>query len=183
MLRLLFVPFRTRISLVLLSCAWVVLTSTEIRAQDEAADAIKKLGGKVDRDDKAEGKPITVVSFGVTGVDDNALDSVKDLPTIKKLTLNGTKITDAGLEKLKGMSALEKLYLVDTKITDAGLDHLKPLGHLHVLSLVGTEVTDPGLEKLKELPELQELFLQGTKVTDAGVKSLQDAKPMLKIVR
>jgi len=150
---------------------------------DKAIAEIQKLGGKVDRDEKAEGKPVITVNFGTTSVDDSALVHVEGLKSLKKLTLNGTKVTDAGLEHLKGLMSLEKLYLVDTKISDAGLEQLKDLANLKVLSLVGTEVGDAGLEHLKGLSNLQDLFLFGSKVTEDGAKKLKEALPKVKIDR
>ena len=38
------------------------------------------------------------MNFGATDAADPALGNLKALPTLRKLTLNGTKITDAGLE-------------------------------------------------------------------------------------
>lgn len=150
---------------------------------EKAIAEIQKLGGKVERDDKAPGKPVTVVSFATLKIDDAALDNVKGLAGLKKLTLNGTAITDAGLERLKGLTSLEKLYLVDTKIGDAGLEHLKGLENLQILSVVGTGVTDAGLDHVKGLKSLKELFLFGTKVTEDAAKALKEAKPNLKIDR
>lgn len=163
----------------------MLISAAKVRAQDvdKAIAEIQKLGGKVDRDDKAEGKPVTVVNFGTTQVGDEALANLKGFAKLQKLTLNGTKITDAGLEQLKGLEGLKKLYLVDTKVTDTGLAHLKELKSLEILSLVGTQVTDAGLDNLKELANLKEVFLFGTKVTDEGAKKLKEALPKLKIDR
>lgn len=150
-------------------------------AEDKAVAAVQKRGGRVERDEKADGKPVIVAYFGTLDVNDDALQAVKDLAKLKKLTLNGTKITDAGLDHIKDLKALEKLYLVDTKITDAALEKLKGLAELRVLSLVGTQVSDAGLEHLKGLANLQELFVAGTKVSDDGVKKIKEALPKLKV--
>lgn len=152
------------------------------RAEDDSAiAALQKVGGKVERDDKAPEKPVIVVNLGVTQADDAALEGVKGFAKIQKLTLNGTKITDAGLDHVKGLGSLQKLYLVDTKIGDAGVEKLKDLKELKVLSLAGTGVTDAGLEHLKGLSNLETLFLHGTKATDEGAKALKEALPKLKI--
>ncbi len=152
------------------------------RAEDEAAiTALEKAGAKIERDDKAEGKPVLVVNLGVSGADDAAIALVKGFAKIEKLTLNNTKVTDAGLEPVKALASLKKLYLVDTKITDAGVEKLKDLKELRILSLAGTGVTDAGLEHVKPLANLETLFLHGTKVTDEGVKKLKEALPKLKI--
>ena len=150
---------------------------------EKAVAEIQKAGGKVERDEKAEGKPILVVSFATQPVDDAKLACLAGLDKVQKLTLNSTKITDAGLDAVKGLGSLKKVYLVDTAVTDAGVEKLKGIAGLQVLSLVGTQTTDAGLEHLKGLGELQLLFLAGTKVTDDGVKKLQEALPKLKIER
>jgi internalin A len=154
-------------------------------AQDKALAEIQKRGGKIDRDEtsKEKDKPVIAVNFATTPAEDAALEPLKAIPTLRKVTLNGTKITDAGLEQLKSVPGLKKLYLVDTKITDKGLESIKELKELEVLSLVGTGVTDAGLEQLKGLANLKDLFLYGTKVTDGGVKSLKEALPKTKIDR
>jgi CubicO group peptidase (beta-lactamase class C family) len=145
--------------------------------------AIQKLGGKVERDDKGNGKPVTVVNLGLTEVKDADLEPLEGLASVKKLTLNDTPITDAALDHLKGLSGLEKLYLVDTKVTDAGLERLIGLKSLQVLSLAGTQVSDAGLEYLKAMTGLKEVFLYGTKVGDDGAKKLKEAMPNLKVYR
>jgi hypothetical protein len=155
------------------------------RRQDEnaAVEAIQKLGGRVYRDEAADGKPIDHVNLGATKATDADLEPIKAFPKLKKLMLNSTAIGDAALDVVAATPTVEKLYLVDTKITDAGLEKLKGLAGLQVLSLVGTPVTDAGLEHLAAYPALKLVFLDGTQVTDEGVKTLQEAKPDLKIER
>ena len=157
----------------------------QARAQnlDDAIAAIQKVGGKVERDDKAPEKPVLRVNLSITKVSDADLAQLKGFEKLKVLSLNNTPITDAGLENLKGLGNLEKLYLVDTKVGDGGLEHLKGLANLQVLSLVGTGVGDGGLEHLKGLANLKELFVAGTKVSEGGAKALQEALPKLKIER
>src|SRR4051795_1725536 len=126
--------------------------------QDKSAAEIQKLGGKLDRDDKAPGKPITNVSLAITKVSDGDLVHLEKLVKLRRLSLVGTPITDAGLDHLKGLTELKRLYLVDTKVGDAGLERLKELKGLEVLSLVGTQVTDAAVDTLKDLPNLRDLF-------------------------
>ena len=168
--------FRSAIVLCLMG-----LTTTAFADDDAAIAAVKKAGGKVERDEKEADKPVTVVNLGVTQADDAALEPVKGFAKLKKLTLNGTKITDAGLDHVKGLASLQKLYLVDTKIDDAGVEKLKEMKELRILSLAGTGVTDAGLEHLKGMINLETVFLHGTKVTDEGVKKLKESLPKLKV--
>jgi hypothetical protein len=168
-----------------LPCAWATpaAPAQDPPSADQAAAAIQQKGGKVERDDKAEGKPIIIVNFATMPTSDDDLACLKGLDKLQKLTLNNTKITDAGLAHVEGLTSLQKLYLVDTGISDTGLERLKGLTNLQILSLVGTQITDTGLDHLKGLGNLKTLFLAGTKVTDDGVKTLQEAMPMLKIER
>src|SRR5262249_2624686 len=130
--------------------------------QDKSVTEIQKLGGKVDRDDKAPGKPVTNVSLAITKVSDNDLVHLEKLVKLRRLSLVGTPITDAGLDHLKGLTELKRLYLVDTKVGDAGLERIKDLKGLEVLSLVGTQVSDSAVDTIKELPNLHDVFLLGT---------------------
>lgn len=93
------------------------------------------------------------------GTTDSALATMKELTTLRQLTIVGSRVSDAGLEHLKGLKRLEKLVLKDTSITDEGLQHLI------------------------DLPELRELQLRGSAVTDGGLKNLRDKKADLKVAR
>ena len=70
-------------------------------AEDKAVAFVKKLGGSVDRDEKAPGKPVVEVF------------------------LSNTKVTDAGLKELAALKSLTDLNLSNTKVTDAGLKELQ----------------------------------------------------------
>jgi beta-lactamase regulating signal transducer with metallopeptidase domain/Leucine-rich repeat (LRR) protein len=115
-------------------------------------------------------------SFGQ--ITDTALAPLKDLTTLRELTLNleFSNVTDAGLAPLKDVSALRKLDLWGTKITDAGLAHLKGLSELRELWLNGcTSITDAGLAHLKGLTKLQSLRLNGCEqVTGACLQYLSN---------
>lgn len=70
-------------------------------AEDKAVAFVAKLGGKVTRDEKAPGKPVTTLNLSLGGVTDADL---KELATLKNLTyldLSHTAVTDAGLKELQ----------------------------------------------------------------------------------
>jgi hypothetical protein len=82
---------------------------TDVGDQEKAVSEIEKLGGKMEFNEKAQGRPVISVE------------------------LSGTKVTDAGLEHLKGLTQLQQLHLDGTKITDAGVKKLKQaLPHCHI---------------------------------------------------
>ena len=176
--------------------------------QDPAVAVIKKLGGKVEVDEKKPGKPVVTVTLanreditdetlvhlksltqlthlwlGSTSVTDEGLVHLKDLTKLQYLYLGGTKVNGSGSTSLEGLSQLQELVLDSTPVTDAGLQELKRLTQLQTLRLRDTKITDIGLAQLKGLTRLQFLDLGKTAVTDAGVQNLQQALPMTKVVR
>jgi hypothetical protein len=50
-----------------------VSTARADEAEDKAVEFVKKLGGRITRDDKAEGKPVIKVELGDTKVTDSVL--------------------------------------------------------------------------------------------------------------
>ena len=91
-----------------------------------AVKAVEKLGGKVTRDDKLPGKPVTGVSLFTTAVTDAGLKELKDLKQLTTLDLDGTKVTDAGLKELKDLKQLTSLNLMNTEqVTDDGVADLQ----------------------------------------------------------
>jgi hypothetical protein len=95
-----------------------------------AVAEIERLGGKVFFDKKAAGRPVYSVNFGQTGITDNAMKSVEELPELKVLILDDTKVTDAGLKCVRQLPQLRSLLLMNAGVTDAGLENVKTLVHL-----------------------------------------------------
>ena len=127
-------------------------------AEDQAAKAIEKLGGKVVRDDKDPDQPVIEVDFGRTKVTDAGLKEMAPLKGLQSLDLAGTQVTDAGLKQLADLKGLLKLNLrVCQGVTDAGLKELAPLKRLQSLDIGFTRVTDVGLKELANLKGLETL--------------------------
>lgn len=94
-------------------------------AEDKAVAFVKKLGGEVERDAKAPGKPVVAVHLWNTNVADVGLKNLAPLKDITWLNLSETKVTDAGLKELAALKDLQTLFLGGTKVTDGGLKELK----------------------------------------------------------
>jgi hypothetical protein len=96
-----------------------------------------------------------------SGIDDDDLLPLAELPTVQSLDLSGTDVTDEGLQHIvAGPKDLPTLQLDGTSITDAAIEVLKGLPNLTNLSLTGTAITDKGLAMLPEcLPNLRSLTL------------------------
>jgi Leucine-rich repeat (LRR) protein/uncharacterized GH25 family protein len=145
------------------------------RPSARAVKAIEKLGGTIERDKRARGKPVTRVDLSKCDkLTDADLKELKPLKKIRSLTLTGTEVTDAGLKELKTLRILSFLNLTGTHVTDAGLKQLKGFKYLRRLELSDTEVTDDGLKELRDLKCLYDLELDSTRITDAGLKELRN---------
>jgi hypothetical protein len=157
---------------------WMTGCGRADEAEDKAAKAIEKLGGRIIRDDKAKGKPIVSVYLVGGPVTDAGLKHLAGLKQLQLLVLSFTQVTDAGLKHLAGLKQLHGLYVGSTKVTDAGLEHLAGLKQLRELDLGSTQVTDAGLKHLAGLKQLRGLYLDHTKVTDAGLNHLAGLKEL-----
>jgi len=204
------VLMRLRRSL-LLSAVLVAIAAMPARAapaevdQSKIAAALGKLGGKVEVDEKAPGKPILavrltfsnkltdadlemlkplaslrVLDLGATKITDAGLAHLASLHGLEQLSLAGTRVTDAGLVHLEGMKGLKRLNL-GKKISDAGAKHLKNLTNLEVLDLAGTALTNAGVFYLRNMTKLQVLDLSNTQITDAGLEHLKDLKELRRL--
>jgi len=71
-------------------------------AEDKAVQCLEKLGAKIVRDEKADGKPIFKVEIRGAKITDEALKELVTLKQLQKLDLAATKVTDAGLKDLTG---------------------------------------------------------------------------------
>ncbi|OWK45689.1 protein kinase domain-containing protein [Fimbriiglobus ruber] len=117
---------------------------------------------------------------GVSSVNDDTLDRLRDLPPLTHLlNLNGTAITDAGVEKVarfSGTNQIVHFWLAETKVTDIGLISLTKLPRLCEINLYKTAITSAGVAHLAKLPRLVSLNLIGTRIDDFSLLSLKPHK-------
>ena len=117
-----------------------------------------------------------------TQVTDRGLvDLQRALPDLEQLALSGTGITDDGLPHVAALPRLRNLFLDGTAITDQGMQHLKAMQHLGILDSTGTKVGDAGLGCLRHMVTLRVLRLAQTQVTAAGVAKLHALLPPCQI--
>ncbi len=157
----------------------VVLLSGTGWGDEAAVKWVKKLGGKIKRDDAQPGKPVVKVFLNSTEVEDADLKNLKDLKHLVSLDLFCCYyLTEAAMKELKGLKQLKELSLRETGMTGNGLKELKELKQLTTLNLRSTQVTDAGLKELKELTQLTTLNIGDCgKVTTAGLDELMKALP------
>lgn len=140
-----------------IAIAVLVLCPLVARADDAEEKAVKfifSVGGSVERDEKADGRPVIVVK------------------------LKGSKVTDAGLKELLAIKQLRFVDLSQTQITDAGLKKLATIETLTGLNLSNTRVTDLGMKEIATFKKLEGLVLQNTKVTNKGLKEIGKLEPL-----
>jgi hypothetical protein len=143
-----------------------------IDTEDKAAKYFKKLGALVERDDKAPGKPVVVVSVQgeVSRVGDAELEHLTHFKNLRELTLMWTPLTARGLKELAPLRNLKKLTLMHVGVTDEDLKELAPLKELRELWILGLKVKGQGLKHLTPLEKLEKLNLGGATLTDENLK-------------
>jgi 7,8-dihydropterin-6-yl-methyl-4-(beta-D-ribofuranosyl)aminobenzene 5'-phosphate synthase len=173
----------------------------DIRQQQQAVIALRRLGGRVVYDyqmrgDKHPPAPSWLRSivgeegFGSvrqlwladTEARDGDLARLSALSELKLLDLAKTQITDNGIAHVGGLKNVTDLVLSRTAVTDAGLRHLDDLTRLETLALRDTHVTDAGLAYLERLTSLKDLDLRRTRVSAEGVGKLQLTLPDCDII-
>jgi hypothetical protein len=160
-------------------------------------EAIAKLGGRADCVYSQSAAPkwlkkilgndffCHVSALRIEGATNDDLAWLKDLRSIRHLTLDDSQITDAGLANVRWLSDLETLEIRQVnphdftfrvgEITNYGMQHLVDLRHLRVLALNGVRVGNIGIDRLKHV-DLVSLDLCHTLVSDELLKSIIDMK-------
>lgn len=108
-----------------------------------------------------------------------ALSAVKDQLTW--LNLSDTGVEDDWLSVLSQLPNLTRLRLDNNQIGNEGIAHLKELSKLESLNLYETQVNDEGLVALEGMHNLKKLFMWQTAVTKEGAIALQSKLPGLAI--
>jgi len=119
-------------------------------------------------------------------MNDDCLQCLADLPSLRELSLNSGNFTDAGLPHVNKCSSLRTLDLSFLPITDEGLRHLSDLTGLEKLTLHNTKITDRGLAYLRPMSSLKELdigkinnMVDGKpQITDAGMVHIAELKEL-----
>ena len=104
-------------------------------------------------------RQLEFLDLSLTGVTDEGLKALQDLPRLRALGLAHTRITGPGLGYLAGLTELRYLCLGATAITDTGLRRLKGLKQMRRLGLAATKISAEGLVGLKDFALLETLVL------------------------
>lgn len=68
---------------------------------------------------------IVSVEFDKPTHGDDVVELLKEIPTLKSISLSGSGITDAGLDKLQAITTLEAVGLEDTRVTPRAVRRLQ----------------------------------------------------------
>lgn len=131
----------------------------------EAIAAVEKLGGKVQRDDRAPQRPVIAVDLSVPhgNYDAEKLRCLTNFKRLRSLKLTGFCVTNAHMRIVSQLTSLEHFEAWQAEITDEGVCLLGKLSNLKELQLpICYSVTDKSLEGLKTLRRLERLGLHGT---------------------
>src|SRR4029079_9252810 len=112
---------------------WAILATTvgisaDNSDEQKAVAKLELLGGKVVREDATPGSPVIEVTFEQNNrFGDPHVRLLKQLRSLRTLSLAGTRITDVGMKDVGQLRGLTKLNLNSTKITAAGLKEIQTL--------------------------------------------------------
>ncbi len=95
------------------------------------------------------------LKIGGTAVTDKAIKDISGLKHLNKLHLDHTGITDEGIAQLENLPGLEYLNLIGTKVSDASVGKIAGLKGLKSIYLWQSAVSDSGIAELRRLrPDL-----------------------------
>lgn len=117
----------------------------------------------------------------VSGLTDDCLIPVSQLPALSRLSMNTMPVTDTGIAHLEGKSSLTYLMLYGTNISDRGISSLRQCANLMGLELGNTQITDEALQDISSLKQLIQLNVGGTRVTEHGLEQLDQLPKLEKV--
>jgi hypothetical protein len=126
----------------------------------------------------------TLIANQVKAISDGGLVGFDTSPcagVLQRLSLNATAIGDEAAAIIGKFSALKILSLASTGVTTAGALALRDLLQMQHLDLSYTIVGDEAMEALAALGALRAVNLTGTPVSPAGVKALAKAPSLNKL--
>ena len=131
------------------------LKGIEISCSKATAALVKHLG--------ALPMEYIALEYGVNAPASDAIETVKSIPTLRRLSLSADKFTDTDLTALAGVTQVRELSLSGLDLPDARLPQLKSFAHLKALTLVryGKGYPDETQAKVKALlPKVDVKFVK-----------------------
>lgn len=112
------------------------------------------------------------VSFTSKEVDDDAIDALSTLPSVRSVDLALTDATDKHVSALQPLTNLRELFLNQTNVTGASIPVIASFQQLRKLQLSETAIADELADQRGFCPKLTQLWLDGTKVSDKSLANI-----------
>ncbi|MEC8556965.1 MAG: hypothetical protein VXZ82_18335 [Planctomycetota bacterium] len=142
--------------------------SSELRLEKRAPDDLAAYLAKLD------GKLFDLLLDG--GIDESALEQLKNLPSLFHLRVRLSELGDRALDSIvKNHRELQILNVPQAEFTQAGIQQLNKLTKLKQIRLGGSWIDDTIIAEIAKLPKLQHLHLIQPKLTAASLESLADS--------
>lgn len=125
----------------------------------------------------------TIVVPGNAGLNDAAVELLRNHPELDFVNLTGTSITNASLPVFATMPKLNHLAIGHTKITSEGFPKLADIRKLSELWVNDLDLTDADLEKLPAVERLKRLKIDDNpRLTNQAVKIIARKFPNLQFL-
>ena len=122
------------------------------------------------------------ISFADRPIEDGDIALIYGYRNIEWLDLSRTHITDNGLKSLRRLPKLRFVALEGTRMSDVGLLDLTRHDAVECLLVGDNNITDDGVvSAVERMPKLSVICISGTKVTEAGVNKLRASRAELAI--
>lgn len=115
------------------------------------------------------------------GVDDEAVEQIANLKSLRILNVPQSTISAAGLTRLADLPNLEQLRLGSPNISLPGIAAIAALPALKRLHLIDVPVGEAGLQTLAKMKQLESVYLDGADISDTAVDELFRARPELHV--
>lgn len=119
--------------------------------------------------------------FGATGVTDDALRHLENLPALESIDLGGARVSSQGILSLRNARNLKQLGLanVSPPLDDAAIEQIVATWpDLESISLDGAHITDVGLARIGTLKKLTYLNISDTGITARGMGGLVELRSL-----
>lgn len=113
-------------------------------------------------------------------VSSRGVEYLANCPRLKFLKVFGKAINDNTLNIVAGMKSLRVLGLNDSAVTDEGIAKLAEL-NLSEVSLFRTSIGDASIAVLAKMPNLSTVNLRDTRISDQSLASLADCSKLRRI--
>lgn len=125
-------------------------------------------------------RPIHLNLNQCSSISDAGVAHLKDIPSLRRLSVGGTKVTDEGLKVVGGLH-LDELYVASDAVTDAGVAHLAKLTKLRKLGLYSKALTAASFAHIADMTELEEFNTSPYEFDDARLKHMAKFTKLKKV--